>query len=69
MTLGLLRLNSIRLRLNATLEQSDDIWVFHGNIYYADLNGTVYRTSFWREYNFETRRFVATDNTEYENAN
>ena len=49
-------------------QNTDDIWVFHGTIYYADLNGAVYRTSFWREYNFETRRFVATDNTEYEHS-
>ncbi len=53
---------------NHTGIATDEIWVFHGSIYYADLNRTIYRTSFWREYNFESRRFVATDNTDYEHA-
>jgi hypothetical protein len=49
-------------------EKTDDIWVFHGLIVYADGNGTTYRTSFWHVYNFTTRRFVPTEDTDYEHA-
>ncbi len=44
----------------------DRHWILHGIIVYEDIHGTRYRTNFWREFNFDARRFVAITDPEYE---
>jgi hypothetical protein len=44
----------------------DDIFVLRGIIAYNDGNGIMRRTGFWREYDFDARRFRPSDDPDYE---
>jgi len=52
--------------LGIRLFVDDEILVLRGMIAYNDDNHTMRRTGFWREYDFDAKRFRPSDDTDYE---